>query len=401
MDVHAHTDLAGIEIALTGPLASMDREEARRRIAAAGATLVAAPGERTGLLVVGQGGALLGDDGKLTASLRTARELRARGLAIRIVDEDELLARLGLDERRDDLRRLYTLTQLARILDVPVSRVRVWMRNELIRPVRVVRRLCFFDFAQVATAKALAALTREGVTPARIRRSLEQLREWLPDAERALAQLETLERDGPLLIRTADGALAETSGQLRLDFAAPATPAPAVPDAPPTRLAAAGKNADAWFDLGLAAEEEGLLDEAVDAYERALAAGGPQPEVCFNLGNVLYSLERGAEAARSLRRAVELDAEYVEAWNNLGVVLGELDRVPEAIRALRHALALEPAYADAHYNLAETLAAAGDPAGAERHWRAYLEHDPHSSWAAHVRTRLAGLEAAPPGPDAS
>ncbi len=383
--------LSGMEVALTGPLASMNREEARRRLADAGATHVAAPTERTDLLVVGQGGALLGEDGKLTASLRSAHELRARGVDLEIVSEAEFLARLGLDDRRGDLHRLYTLTQLARILDVPAARVRAWMRNELIRPAQVVRRLCFFDFAQVATAKALAQLTSDGITPARIRRSLEELREWLPDADRALAQLETLERDGPLLLRTDDGDLAETTGQLRLDFGA--DDAPAVAEAPPAPLSplpSVGRNADDWFELGIAAEEENMLEEAVDAYRRSLACSGPQPEVCFNLGNALYSLERPEEAATSLRQAVELDAEYVEAWNNLGVVLGELGESREALRSLRHALALEPKYADAHYNLAETLACAGDTRGAERHWRAYLDLDPSSSWADHVRARLEG-----------
>ena len=311
-----------------------------------------------------------------------ARSLRERGAELEILDEDEFLSRLGLDEQRDGLRRLYTLTQLARILSVPVPRVRAWMRHGLIRPVREVRRLCFFDFAQVATAKRLAALTKGGVSAGRIRRSLEELRAWLPDAGRALTQLEALE-GGPVLIRTDAGALAETSGQLRLDF-------PSATDERAKRRAGPSgpQDADEWFDLGVAAEDEGLIEEAVDAYRSSLAIDHGQPEVHFNIGNALYALGKLVDAERALRTAVEQEPDYVEAWNNLGVVASALGRTPEALSAMRRALALEPAYADAHYNLAETLAAAGDAGGAQRHWRAYLQLDPDSDWAAHVRERL-------------
>ena len=80
--------LAGLEVAITGRLATMSRDEAQRRIAGAGGTFVAAPREGTALLFVGQAGAPLGEDGRLTRSLRIARDLRAAGHPIRIVAEE-------------------------------------------------------------------------------------------------------------------------------------------------------------------------------------------------------------------------------------------------------------------------------------------------------------------------
>ena len=103
-------------VAITGRLASMSREEAMRRLAEAGAVYVKEPTPETDLLVVGQGGPPLGEDGRLTASLRTARDLREAGSAIEIVPEEELLAHLGVEGF--DLDRLYTTEQLGRILGV-------------------------------------------------------------------------------------------------------------------------------------------------------------------------------------------------------------------------------------------------------------------------------------------
>jgi len=381
----AEESLVGAEIALTGRLASMSHDEAARRLVEARAELVPMPRRSTSYLVVGQDGPPLGEDGRLTHSLRRALELRQEGAALRIVGEEELLELLGLDEQGEGLRRLYTTEQLARILDIAPARIRAWVRHGLIEPARVVRRLCFFDFRQVASARRLRGLTANGVTPTRIRRSLERLSAWMPQARGSLAQLETIEEGGVLVVRTTDGGLAEPSGQRRLDFdpAGREEPQGALLDPHPPQDAG-----ELWFERAVAAEEQGDLAGAVDAYRRSLAEGGPLPEILFNLGNSLYAMQRKADAAQYLARATEVDPEFVEAWNNLGNALSESGETGPAIDAFHRALELEPAYADAHYNLAETFAAAGRIGEARTHWKAYLLQDPTSRWADVVRERL-------------
>ena len=73
--------------------------------------------------------------------------------------------------------------------------------------------------------KALRELAHSGVKPQRIRRSLHELEGWWPDTDGALAQLETIEQEGDLFVRTREGSLAEPSGQLLLDFGARASEA--------------------------------------------------------------------------------------------------------------------------------------------------------------------------------
>lgn len=399
------TELSGAEVVFTGRLASMPRDEAEERVARAGGRVVEAPGPATRFLVVGEDGPPLGEDGHLTRSLREARKRREGGQELAILGEEDFLRLIDQDERCAGLQRLYTTQQLARILDVPSAELRRWIRLGLVRPLQVVRRLHFFDFRQVATARRLAQLTRAGVSVARLRKSLEELSLWSGDASRALAQLQALEGGGALALRTDAGLLAEPSGQLRLAFEPePLLPAPPAREAQPEgdgsdeagwapdresprRRRAAGELT--WFERAVLLEEHGRFDDAIQAYRNAvLEDDDARPEALFNLGNVLYAVERFDEAARFLARATEVDPEFVEAWNNLGNALGRAGRTSEAVAAFARALSIEPHYADAHFNLAETLAAAGDVGGARHHWRAYLAEDPVSPWADVVRERL-------------
>jgi tetratricopeptide (TPR) repeat protein len=372
--------LEGLELAIAGQLAALSPAEASELVAAAGGRLVSAPTTATAFLVVGAQGVPLSEDGGLGPELEELRSLAAAGHPIPLVSEQEFLERLGLEERGAHLSTLYTSAQLGRILDVPQRRLQSWVRHGLIRPARVVQRLAYFDFRQVAAAKALSRLTAAGVTPRRIRASLEELQRWWPEAGATLGQLSALEERGRLLVRTPDGALAETSGQLRLEF-------------PPEEPGSAGlPESEFWFQRALRLEEEERPEEAVQAYARGLDPAHPRPEIAFNLGNALYALGRFADAAAAFTLATEVDPAYVEAWNNLGNALARQGRQSEACCVLERALALAPDYADAHFNLAETLAAQGELEGAREHWRAYLALDPSSVWADEARARLRRTE---------
>jgi len=379
--------LQGQEVAFTGRLASLTRKEAAGLVTDLGGVFVSSPGRRTTLLVMGQEGWPLREDGRLTRKLERARALQDSGQSISIIPEEEFLERISLSERRENIHRLYTITQLTRILEVPRDRVRLWMRTGLIRPVRMVHHLAYFDFHQVAAARMLCRLTGAGVTAGRIRKSLLALKAWSPGVERSLWQLSLLERQGRILVRLENGQLAEPSGQLLFDFMAEEEPQE--PERPPLRVDLNPRTAEGWFELALRREDEGELEEAAEAYRRALLLAGPQAELCFNLANVLYELDRKDQAVERFYQALELEPEYVEAWNNLGNALGDLGEQEKAIEAYRRALKVEPGYADAHYNLAETLRQAGREGEARIHWKAYLKQDPGSVWAENVRQQLA------------
>jgi tetratricopeptide (TPR) repeat protein len=381
----------GVEIAIAGRLASLSRAEAIAHIRRAGGRCVRAPGPATTLLIVGQAQWPLARNGTPSRSLRRAGRLREGGQSIRIVSELDFLESLGLKRQLEDLNRLYTTVQMARLLELPASRIRSWTRRGLIHPAKVEKRLSWFDFKEVRSAQALRRLVEAGVPIARIRKSLQQIASWLPDARGLLVQLESLQPEEMLSIRLPGGKVAAPNGQMLLSFrqgeAARPTPFPGSSPAVIDIKDRQGE-AEAWFETGLEAEDQGRLADAAAAYGKSLEAGGPQPETLFNLGNVHYQAGRYVESAESFLKALELDPEYVECWNNLGNALSQLGKTSEAVKTYRRALQIEPRYPEAHSNLADALQQLGRTEEARRHWEAYFKEDPHSPWALEIRRRL-------------
>jgi tetratricopeptide (TPR) repeat protein len=370
--------LKGKQVAFTGRLASMTRNEAAALVRAYGGRFVPRVNRQTSFLIVGHEGWPLCKDGRLTKNLQKARALQGRGNSVSVLSEEDLLVRLGLESRCADIRRLYSAVELSQLLGVPRDRLRAWMNAGLIHPIESGHGLAYFDFRQVAGAKTLCDLIKAGVAAKRIRHSLDHLQRWASSVEQPLSQLAILEKDGELLVRVGE-ALADPTGQLLLDFGDESAE-------PSLEFSATSLTADEWFGLGRQHEDAGRLQEAEAAYRQALLAGGPDAVCCFNLANVLYALDRKLEAAERFHQAVELDGQDATAWNNLGTVLVELKRIEEAKGAFQRAVQL--GYPDAHYNLADLLGDLGEHEEARRHWQAYLQQDQHSAWANYARSRL-------------
>lgn len=310
------------------------------------------------------------------------------------------------DEADAPVERLFTTAQLSRILGVSSHRLHAWARQGLLRPVRTVRRVHYYDFAQVSAVRVLARLLEQGVKVSQIRRGLERLERWLPQRRGELpeesASLDQLEvHEGEVRVRLEDGRFADPDGQLCFSFddddedSAPDrgldTP---VTEAFGRILDEARARRDgrrgvpSWFELGIEREESEDLEGAAEAYESAIDAGEANPEVLFNLGNVCCSLGRNERAYQCYLRVVKDDPDYVVAWNNLGNVLAAEDRWSEAIDAYLEAVDRSPDYPDPHYNLAEAYLAIGDDQEAWHHAYQYFRHDPHSSWAKRLRARF-------------
>ena len=113
--------------------------------------------------------------------------------------------------------------------------------------------------------------------------------------------------------------------------------------------------AEAHFKLGVALNQLGRLDEAIDCYRRALELMPDFAEAHNNLANALQRQGALAEAVACYRRALELKPGYAEAHNNLANALQLQGSLEEAVACYRRALELKPDYADAYNNLASAL----------------------------------------------
>ncbi|HEX7379382.1 MAG TPA: tetratricopeptide repeat protein [Pirellulales bacterium] len=384
--------LAGQRVAFAGKLAGMNRREAQDLVRQHGGVPVDRVDDDPQWIVVGEAELPLGDVAEWferhDACRRAAEEGRCR-----VITETQLWQQLGFVEGERNIHRLYTPAMLADLLGVPVAVVRRWHRRGLIVPAREVRRLPYFDFQEVATARRLAEMMAAGNSPQQIEKKLAALGRLVPGVERPLTQLSVLVEGKQLLLRQGDG-LIEPGGQYRFDFELP----PAS-DAPPTALPlTSGPAADgapmspdelaAW---AAQKDDEDQPEMAVELYRAALVAGGPNAEICFALAELLYRLGDLAAARERYYMAIELDENYVEARANLGCVLAETGQAELAVAAFEGALTYHSDYPDAHYHLARTLDDLGRRDEADLHWRIFLELAADSPWATAAYQRL-GLQ---------
>lgn len=114
---------------------------------------------------------------------------------------------------------------------------------------------------------------------------------------------------------------------------------------------------DAMHLWGLAARQEGNIDEAVALLRRTVGAMPVFAAAHINLGNTLRATGRDAEAERHYRIAAAAAPDLGVAWAVLGnhLMRGGSGARPAALRALRRAVAIDPRNADALHDLGLTL----------------------------------------------
>ncbi len=388
--------LAGRRVAFLGKLGGVTKREAQHMVREHGGTPVDKVSCDADLIVIGADELPLSEADEMLDEV--TRQAAADG-RLEIIGETQLWQRLGLMESEQNVRRLYTPAMLADLLNVSVATIRGWRRRGLIVPAREVRRLPYFDFQEVATARRLAQLLAAGVTPAAIEKKLAELSRFVPEVERPLAQLSIIVEGRQLLLRQGEG-LIEPGGQMRFDFEAleeQVEPSHSEPEGVATLsfekyLAeqTAVPTGDEILAMAVQLEEEGRLEDAAEMYRVAMSANGPTAEACFQLAELLYRLGDLAGARERYYMSIELDENYVEARANLGCVLAELGQRELAVSAFQGALKYHDGFPDVHFHLARILDELGQRDEAETHWREFLDLAPDSPWADEAVSRLRG-----------
>lgn len=255
-----------------------------------------------------------------------------------------------------------------------------------------------FSFQDIVCIRTVRALLERGVPLRRIRRSVEGLREAIPELEQPLGQLRVWLDGSDRVVVRHEGRLFEPNGQVVLDLAL----APEAPDdvAPLQRTGSAPEAPDAVAESALAFFERGCqldgepktLAQAREAYERAIGLDPDFADAHCNLGTVHYNQGRREQARGCYERALVLDAEHVEAHFNLANLLEEDGRNEAALQHYKAALRADPLYADAHLNLALLYEKLGLRRKAREHWRRYLQIDPAGAWAEVAKRHLTEAE---------
>ncbi len=391
--------LDGERVAFTGILASMTHRQAAELVQQHGGIPLQNVSHQTTLLVIGEEGWPLEADGQPSQKLLAAQSLQERGSPLRMLSESEWLTALGL-ESRARIQQFYTPAMLSQLLNVTVHEIRRWERLQLIRPVRRVMRLPYFDVAEVTAARKLAELAASGVSLEHVARSFEQLQSVLPDLQQPLAQLQILVEGREVLYRDQAGWLEPRTGQRHLPFddshgseaighdSGDAEDSPAILAFRSAATPPKAWTAEECFDRGCQLAEDDRLDDAVEAFRAAIIERPTSAEYHFHLADVLYRLGHSHAAIERYYVAVEHDHDFIEAWTQLGCLLMETRQLEAAREAFQIALDRHPDFPDAHFHLAQVLDKLGASEQALPHWEAYLQHDSYGPWAEMARQRL-------------
>ena len=295
----------------------------------------------------------------------------------------------GITRAEPEAGRRFSLSETARILELPAARLRALARAGFLAPQRGPIGPLSFGFQDLLLLRTTRGLVEAGVPMRRIRRMWASLRQqlaaepltsitvhadgdeivatdgassWRPDSGQVLLNFETSE----LVERAADmPASGRRRNATRADLALVATEA-----SPPGIEAAPAQerrlSAEEWYEIGCELETS-EPERAREAYEHALALDPLMADAHVNLGRVLHVAGERGRAEPHYRQAVKLDPDDPTPHFNLGVLFEELGRKEEAVLAYRQAIVRDPDFADAHCNLGLLLEALGRRQEAFRH----------------------------------
>lgn len=381
-------------MAFTGILASMTHADAARLVTDNGGTATEHVSRQTTMLVIGEEGWPLDDNGEPSVKLQQALHWQRAGCEIQILNESQWLDLVGLSDHRDEVRRLYTPAMLSSILGISVHVIRSWARSGLIRPVRQVYRLPYFDFREVSSARRLSELFEAGISRRELERSLLCLPSVQRGDERPLEQLQVLAHQLGVVVRDARGLVVPASGQRLFDFDGPGDGLKSreeeegLPRSLPLPHREQQPSHRDWLIEGCRLSDAGRIRDALEAFRLAAMSSPDSADVHFQLGECLYRLGKSDAALERYYAAVECDHDFLEAWTQVGCLHRELNELEAARMAFLVALDILPQYPDANFHLAETLHELGEGEAARLHWQEYLQHDSRGPWADLARQRL-------------
>jgi hypothetical protein len=263
----------------------------------------------------------------------------------------------------------YSVRDVERVLRLSRGTIQGLIKGGFVRPTRGPRRQYRFSFQDLIVLRTARALTLARVPTRRIHRSLEDLRQHLPETAplsglsiRAVGD-RVVVRDGTTHWQVGDGQyvleldVTISQGELRVvERREPGAENPVEPRD--------------WFG-------EGLRLEPVDppaaqaAYRRAVDADPQNVAAWINLGRLLHELRARSEAELVYQQGLRACGSDALLLFNLGVLLEDLEQPGSALDAYQAALTEDPDLADCHYNLARLYEALGKPQHAIRHLGQY------------------------------
>jgi tetratricopeptide (TPR) repeat protein len=270
----------------------------------------------------------------------------------------------------------YSMRDVERLLQLSRGTLQGLVRLGFVRPTRGSRRQYLFSFQDLIILRAARALMQASIPQRRIRRSLGQLRERLPEAL-PLSGLAISAVGDRVVVREGANHWQADDGQYLLGFEVSVqngilrmSEHKVARDSAPKDPGPDAEAAVDWFSEGLRLESTDPT-AALAAYSRAAKDDPDNSAAWINWGRLLHERGDARGAEKVYRRALERCGADSLLLFNLGVVLEDLGEKEAALEAYHAAVSEDPNFADCHYNLARLYESAGKTQHAIRHLGQY------------------------------
>ena len=106
-----------------------------------------------------------------------------------------------------------------------------------------------------------------------------------------------------------------------------------------------------WNILGASALQMGILDQALQAFEKTTKIKPDFSNGYYNMGVALQNQRNLDVSIEAYNKAISLKPDYPEAYNNMGVALKDQGKLNEALAAFAPTITLKPDHIEAYNNI--------------------------------------------------
>ncbi len=108
---------------------------------------------------------------------------------------------------------------------------------------------------------------------------------------------------------------------------------------------------EGWFNCGLVYQKVRQFDDALACYQESVRLAPKNPKAWCNLSSAYFENGNYEEAEEAAREALKAKSDYARAWDNLAASLSALNRLNEAAEACQEAIHIQPALHGAWFKL--------------------------------------------------
>ncbi len=267
----------------------------------------------------------------------------------------------------DGAGTLFSAKEVARLFDLPESRLRYWSQTGFLVPSTRREGRALYSFQDLVSIKVAKGLLDAGLPLQRVRRSLGALRVHLPGVDRPLTSARIRCDVDRVLVSDGEATFEATTGQLLLDFQVAELQADVARVLAMPRATQPERSAWDWFTVAREHEErwengdgsEAELQAAVEAYRRALDLEPNLAAAACNLGSLLAESGDLEGARDAFDEALRADPDLPEARANLAELALQDGDFDVAIDGFQGLLADDPDFVEAHYGLGRAYLSIG------------------------------------------